>query len=129
MQTCLHRSPITCCYVGVMCCGSWVVQVFTVAGSQGHLSFIKSCIGLALLTESDGNILAHQCSVHMDAVWYSCFTIYTHRSMGHYSPSPPTAVHAVPSYLPASPSDLENFPVIFRMLSKLQHIYVCVSDH
>jgi len=36
---------------------------------------------------------------------------------------------AVPSYLPASPSDLENFPVIFRMLSKLQHIYVCVSDH
>jgi len=84
---------------------------------------------LALLTESDGDILARQCSVHMDAVWYSCFTIYTHRSMGHYSPSPPTAVHAVPSYLPASPSDLENFPVIFRMLSKLQHIYICVSDH
>ena len=87
---------------------------------------------LALLTESDGDILAHQCSVHMDAIWYSCFTIYTiytHRSMGHYSPSPPTAVHAVPSYLPASPSVLENFRVIFRMLSKLQHIYICVSDH
>lgn len=59
---------------------------------------------LALVTESDGNIFAHRCNMHIDAGHNVYFP--SDRMTGYCSRSQPT----VPSNLPSSHSGFGTFP-------------------